>query len=175
MAQKYKFQSALRRKTTTTKKRRWHISLTDDPRWSTHMPLHALVTRLPRRPIPAAALARDWVAWPRKRSPGGTLTFLAAASLCPRATTVACGTPARAARTIFERFTNFVATGGFYFQHLNSAIKLHKNDQPFTVFSLISLWTGSASVVVISLCHTGWTETWTQICIYLYKYFKRYW
>lgn len=64
------------------------------------MPLHALVTRLPRRPVPAAALARGRVTRFGERPPRGTLTFLAAAPRRLRAAAVACGTPARGARAL---------------------------------------------------------------------------
>lgn len=30
---------------------------------------------------------------------------------------------------------------------------------PFTIFPLISLWTGDTSVVIKSLLYTGWTKT----------------
>lgn len=74
------------------------------------MPLHALVTRPPRRPVPAAALARDRVTRLGERPPRGTLTFLAAASRRLRAAAVTCGAPARGERERFwERFTDFAS------------------------------------------------------------------
>lgn len=57
------------------------------------MPVHALVTRLPRSPDPAAALACDRVTWSRQRPPQGTLTLLAAAAWHLRVTMVTSRTP----------------------------------------------------------------------------------
>lgn len=71
------------------------VSLTDDPRWSTHMPIHALVTRHPRCPNPATALARDRVTWSGQRTPQGTLTLLTVAAWYPWVTMVTGGTPKR--------------------------------------------------------------------------------
>lgn len=69
------------------------VSLTDDPGCSTHMPVHALVTRRPGRPGPAAALAGDGVTRSSQCPPGGTLTLLAAAAWHPWVTVVTSGTP----------------------------------------------------------------------------------
>lgn len=68
------------------------VSLTDDPSCSTHMPLHALVTRRPWDSDPATALARHRVARSGQRPPGGTLTLLAAAAWHPWVATVTSGT-----------------------------------------------------------------------------------
>lgn len=68
------------------------VSLTDDPSRSTHMPVHALVTRLPRCPDPATALTRDRVTRSGQRPPQGTLTLLAVAAWHPRVTVVTSGT-----------------------------------------------------------------------------------
>lgn len=59
------------------------------------MPVHALVTRLPRCPDPAGALACDLVTWSRQRPPRGTLTLLAAATRHSRVTMVPSRTPGR--------------------------------------------------------------------------------
>lgn len=69
------------------------VSLTDDPSWSTHMPAHALVTRRPRCPDPAAALACDRVTRSGQRPPRGTLTLLAAAACHLWVTMVTSSTP----------------------------------------------------------------------------------
>lgn len=85
------------------------VSLTDDPGCSTHMPSHALVTRRPRRPDPATALARDRVARSGQRPPRGTLTLLTAAARHPRVTVVTSGTPRQGVRDRVKR-----ALGKFY-------------------------------------------------------------
>ncbi|TNN39891.1 hypothetical protein EYF80_049944 [Liparis tanakae] len=57
------------------------------------MPVHALVTRRPRGPEPAAALAGDGVTWSGQRPPGGTLTLLAVATWHPWVTVITSSAP----------------------------------------------------------------------------------
>lgn len=85
----------------TDQKKKLCVSLTDDPSWSTHMPGHALVTRLPRCPNPAAALACDRVTWSRQRPPQGTLTLLTVAARHLRVTMVTSSTPGQGKRKEF--------------------------------------------------------------------------
>lgn len=73
------------------------------------MPAHALVTRLSRRPDPAAALARDRVTWSGEGAPQGTLTLLAAAARHLRVTVVTGSTPVQRGTTRREKeFTAIV-------------------------------------------------------------------
>ena len=85
------------------------VSLTDDPSRSTHMLLHALVTRPPRCPDPATALAGDRVTWSRERPPQGTLTLLTATARHPRVTMVTSRTPGQGDHGKMERVKNSVA------------------------------------------------------------------
>lgn len=84
------------------------VSLTDDPSWSTHMPVHALVTRLPRCPDPATALAGDMVTGSRQCPPQGTLTLLTVTARHLRVTMVTSSTPGQGDHGKKERVKNCV-------------------------------------------------------------------
>lgn len=144
------------------KSRQFWVSLTDDPSWSTHMPFHALVTRLSRCPGPAAALACDWVTRSRQCPQQGTLTFLTVSAWGLWVTVVTCGTPGWEGNHVKEEVLVCIITCVVLNQTSQTCScqrKLLSRVWPFTVLSLISLWTGGASVVIKSLRNTSWTKT----------------
>lgn len=98
------------------------VSLTDDPSWSTHMPVHALVTRLPQSPDPAAALACNRVTWSGQCPPQGTLTLLTVASWHPWVAMVTSGTPGQWDKWETKSVTTIVACY-YRLNHLNNTAK----------------------------------------------------